>query len=152
VPRARFERNPVLTVAQIAAVVQGVLVIVTGIKIIGFEDKISKLVQALTGPGSGSFPTDGVVALVIGSLLIASAVLIGRAFSAVRWLLALWEVVGFLFVLALVTAHWGIFPFSIYVIEANGGVVVDTSIVLAIQALIIYGLVIHPATYRDFAQ
>ena len=148
----RFQRNPILAVAQIAAVVQGCLAVLTGIRLFRFEVGINRIVSALALPGASGFPTVSVGMIVVGILVIIVAVLIGRPSPVARWLLTLWEVVIFLFTLVLLAFNQGIMPVTVYAVLVGGGGVVDPLVVLALAGFIIYGLAVHPATYRAFAR
>lgn len=150
--RERFQRNPILAVAQIAAVVQGCLAVLSGIRLFRFEVGINRIVSALALPGANGFPTVSVGLIVIGVLVIIVAALIGRPSPVARWLLTLWEVVIFLFTLALVAFGQGIVPLTVDAVLVGGGAVVDPIVVLALQGFIIYGLAVHAATYRAFAR
>lgn len=70
-----------------------------------------------------------------------------------RWLLAVWEIVAFLTILAaLAGSGLGLGSLLLLAAAAGGVGFAPVFVVLAVQALIIYGLVIHPATNQAFAR
>ena len=128
----RFARNEALILAVLAAIAQGVLAIING-------------VNALHAKAGGT----GVITIAIGALVIVAAGAVLRPSYAARWLLILWEVVAALFTVGfLVHARDVAQP----VVSAAGAGVVHPAIALAISAVVLYGLLLHPATREAFGR
>jgi hypothetical protein len=87
--------------------------------------------------------------------VITFALYAGRPSQVARWILAGFEIVAFLTFLPLVTGSGLGFGFSFapVIVIGTAGLanLVPPWVMLAVQAVIIYGLVIHPATHRAFA-
>jgi hypothetical protein len=102
---------------------------------------------------NGIFLTWGVAVVTTAILMVIAGIRAGHPSQAARWLLAVWEIVAFLTVLAALTGAGLGLGFLTLLVAAAGGVgYAPIFVVLAIQALIIYGLVIHPATNQAFAR
>jgi hypothetical protein len=150
-----FERNGMLVLAQLLAIVQGILALVTGINIIRADVFFNNLSPGFLVPGAvnGIVVTWGVSVLIIAILLIIGGIRTGHPSQVARWLLAVWEIVAFLTILAtLAGGGLGLGFLTLFAAAAGGVGFAPVFVVLAIQALIIYGLVIHPATNRAFAR
>lgn len=146
-----------LLLAQILAIVQGLLAVVAAIELFSASSSSSSFLPgfAITALFGGTLVTWGVEILIVGVLVITFALYAGRPSQVARWILAGWEIIAFLTFLPLVTGSGLGFGFTfapVIVIGAAGlANLVPAWVMLAVQALIIYGLVIHPATHRAFA-
>jgi hypothetical protein len=152
-----FERNGMLLLAQLAAVVQGVLAVVAAIELFSASSSSNSFLPAFafTALFGGTLVTWGVEILIAGLLVIIFALYAGRPSQVARWILAGFEIVAFLTFLPLVTGSGLGFGFSFapVIVIGTAGLanLVPPWVMLAVQAVIIYGLLIHPATHRAFA-
>jgi hypothetical protein len=151
-----FQRNGMLVLAQLLAIVQGILGLITGVNLIRADVFFNNLSPGFPVPGAvnGIFITWGVAVLIIASLVIAAAIRAGHPSQIARWFLAIWEIIAFLTILAALTGNGlGLGFLTLLVVAAAGGAgLAPLLVVLGIQALIIYGLVMHPATNQAFAR
>jgi len=150
-----FQRNGMLLLAQILAIVQGLLALVAGVDVIRLDIGLGGLFTGFTAFGGvdGQIIASGVVVLIIGTLVVTAAILSGRGSQLARWLLAGWQFIAGLTILAALTGYGlslGLVPLLV-VGGASGVVFAPLYGVLLVQAFIIYGLVIHPATNQAFA-
>jgi hypothetical protein len=150
-----FQRNGMLVLAQLLAVVQGLLALVAGVDIIRLDIGFGSVFSGFPALGgvNRAIVRSGVVVLVIGALVVVAAILSGRGSQLARWLLAGWEFIAGLTILTALTGHGlslGLVPL-LAVAGASSVVFAPLSGVLTVQAFIIYGLVIHPATRQAFA-
>jgi hypothetical protein len=144
-----------LVLAQLLAIVQGILALITGINIIRADAFFNNLPSTfpVAGTLNGIFLTWGVAVVIVAIMVIAAGLRAGHPSQLARWFLAVWEIIAFLTVLAVLTGGALGLGFLILLVAAAGGVgYAPIFVVLAIQALIIYGLVIHPATNQAFAR
>ncbi len=147
--RMPFKRNAMLIVAQVLAILQGILVLLAAAGAILVGVAANGLLSGVNlhnvngynfaGAATGVFIGAGVVLLIIGILVIVGGVRVGHPSQVARWLLAAWEILVLLGTLNGLRVNTG-----------NG--VVGSIVALVIEALILYGLVIDPATYRAFAR
>lgn len=155
-PPLPFQRNGMLVLAQLLAIVQGILGLVTGVNLIRADLFFNNLSPGFPVPGAvdGIFVTWGVAVLVIASLVIVAAIRAGHPSQIARWFLAIWEIIAFLTILAALTGNGlGLGFLTLLVVAAAGGAgLAPLLVVLAVQVLIIYGLVLHPATNQAFAR
>jgi hypothetical protein len=94
-----------------------------------------------------------VAVLIIAILVIIAGIRAGHPSEVARWLLAVWEIVAFLTILAALSGGGLGLGFLTLLAAAAGGVgFAPVYVVLVIEALIVYGLVIHPATNQAFAR
>ncbi|HYL70746.1 MAG TPA: hypothetical protein VEY89_05535 [Candidatus Dormibacteraeota bacterium] len=153
-PRLPIKRNAMLILAQVLAIIQGVLgiLLAAGLVLLGLalNGAISGIdVHNVNGfdfaNGAAGFLFGfAVVVLVVSVLVIIAAVRTGHPSQVARWLLAAFEIllfIGSLQGLLLRTT-----------VNGNGGSVIYSIVVLVIEGLVIYGLIIDPATYRAFAR
>jgi hypothetical protein len=152
------ERNAMLAVAQFLALVQGVAALAIGIYVIwqltiGRLGSTSGVASAVSGVFFNLVFPYALATLVVAVVMIVAGVRVGGRSRVARWLLAIWEVVAFVTILAFVT-NSGVWlgSLSIVVIASSGVEYVSPYVVLAVEALVIYGLAIDPATHRTFAR
>lgn len=150
-----FQRNGMLVLAQLLAVVQGLLALVAGVDIIRLDIGSGSVFSGFDALGgvNGEIVTSGVLVLIIGTVVVIAGILSGRGSQLARWLLAGWEIIAGLTILAALTGYGlslGLVPLLV-VGGASGVVFAPLYGVLIVQAFIIYGLVIHPATRQAFA-
>jgi hypothetical protein len=147
-----------LAVAQIFAVLQGIGALAIGTYIF-WELVANHLASSLGGPAALNgflfnfiFPY-AVAILVVGLVMVVAGVRVGRASQIARWLLAAWEIVAFFTLLALVTGN-GVWlgSLSVVALSSSGVGFVSPYLVLGVEAAVIYGLAVDPATYRAFAR
>jgi hypothetical protein len=156
-PKLGFKRNGMLLLAQFLAIVQGVLAVVAAIQLLSASSGSNSLAPgfAITAFFGGVLVTWGVEILVVGVLVITFALRAGRPSQVARWILAGWEIIAFLTFLPLVTGSGLGFGFNFSPVIVIGAAdlanFVPAWVMLAVQGLIIYGLVIHPPTHRAFA-
>lgn len=153
-PRLPIKRNAMLILAQVLAIIQGVfgILIAAGLVLLGLalNGAISGIdLHNVSGynfaNGAAGFLFGfAVVLLVISVLVIIAAVRTGHPSQVARWLLAAFEILLFIGTLQ------GLLVRTTF--SSNGNGVVGSIVVLVIEGLVIYGLVIDPATYRAFAR
>jgi hypothetical protein len=146
--RMPFKRNPMLLVVQVLAILQGILLVLAaaGFVLLGlvangvFSGVNLHNVNGynFAGAAFGVFIGVGVVLLILGVLVIIGGVRVGHPSQVARWLLAVFEILLLLGTLS---------GFS-----TTGRAAVSSIVALVIEAIILYGLVIDPATYRAFGR
>ena len=91
--------------------------------------------------------------LFIGAAVVVAGVLLGRRSPAARWLLVVWESIAFVITLLAVTGTWfGLGLVAVPIVAAGGIPLLPEVLVLAIEAVLVYALAVHPATHRAFAR
>jgi hypothetical protein len=146
-----------LLLAQLLAIVQGALAVVAAIELFSASSGSNSFLPgfAFSALFGGTLVTWGVEILIAGVLVITFALYAGRPSQVARWILAAWEIVAFLTFLPLITGGGLGFGFSFapVIVIGVGGLanLVPPWVMLAVQAVITYGLVIHPATTQAFA-
>lgn len=153
-PHMPIKRNFMLILAQTLAIIQGALGVLLGLGFIFLGIAAGGVISSinlhnvngfnLAGAATGVLIGVGVVALIISILVIIAAVRTGHPSQVARWLLAAFEVLGFIGSLQALLARTSV--------GSNSNGVIYTVVILVIEGLIIYGLVIDPATYRAFAR
>ncbi|MBV8300898.1 MAG: hypothetical protein JOY68_03130 [Candidatus Dormibacteraeota bacterium] len=152
-PAARlpFKRNAFLILAQVLAILQGVLFLLGGIAAILLPIVLADRLQTAINNNNlvyngtlidvhtalAFFIVFGVIIGVIGALIILLAVLTGRPSQVARWILAILEV---LFLLGSLRTL------------GNGNATVYTIVALVVEGLVIIGLIIWPTTYAAYAR
>ena len=149
-----FDPNPLLRLAQLTAVVQGVIALITGINLIGGGIRLKQLGTGVNLPPSSTLAMRyGIVVVVIATLVIVAAIFITRPSLVARWLLVLFEVVALGATLA---AYFGggsvLGLITVLSMGSGGSALIPVGAVLGIQAGLIYGLALHPPTHRAFAR
>lgn len=150
-----FERNAFLTLAQILAGVQGALTLIGGVyALLGqvpFESGFST--TAVPGALAGELFLDGLFVIVIGVALIVAAWRVSNPSAGARWSLIAWELLAFVFVLA-VQQHWDVLATfrdaSLVLAFSNGFAIANGLPALILAAVVVYGLLIHRPTRRAF--
>ena len=148
--RRPFRRNPSLLLAQVLLIIQGILGLLFGAALILLAVAGNRFFSNINlhnvngvdviGAATSVLIGAGIVAIVIAILVIFGAVRVGRPSQVARWLLAIFEVLVLLGTLnGLQTAN-------------GGNRTLGTIIALVVEALVLFGLVIDPATYRAFAR
>lgn len=158
VGRYPFERNLVLTIAQLLAVAQGILGLINGVTqlpdAIKFSNAIGQLGTALGRPDLATRTVVDVVAVIVISLLvIAGAAVATRPSNIARWLLVAWELVVVVSAILMLTQFSLIlnFPDIALVALAAGGVgFLHPLIILTMAAIIIFGFTLYPPTWDAY--
>lgn len=130
--QVRFKRNVALLLAQLVAITQGVLGIIDG-------------VHALHGKNGAS----SAATIVIGVAVIIAAVAVVRPSHAARSLLVLWELIAMLFTIGVLLHAHDVAPL---LVSAAGMGVAQPLVALALELVVLYGLLLHPATRVAFAR
>ena len=128
----RFKRNVALLLAQLVALTQGVIAILNGVNAHGPKNNV---VAAMT--------------IVIGAAVVVAAVFVVRPSRVARFLLILWELVAMLFTIGVLVHAQDLV--TVFVSAAGVGVI-QPLVAFALQAVILYGLLLHPATRDAFAR
>jgi hypothetical protein len=143
-----FKRNAMLLVAQIIAVLQGILLVLAAAAFVllalvanGVLSGVN--LQNINGynfanAAFGVFIGVAVVLFILGVLVIIGGVRVGHPSQVARWLLAAFEI------LLLIG--------SVSSLRTTGNAAVSSIVALVIEVIVLYGLVIDPATYRAFAR
>jgi hypothetical protein len=131
-------------------IIQGVLALITAINVIRLAVAIDSITSVITLPGStgSAVPIFGAGVLIVAFLLIIAGIRVGHPSSSARLLLAIWEIAAFLITLLFVAGGQELGWLTVFLLLTGGFPLVDIGIVLAVEALVILGLVIHPAAYR----
>ena len=155
-PAARlpFKRNAFLIVAQVLAIIQGVLGLLVGLGIIllgvAGPGRLQDYINSHPGVfnnnngvdfvnvATGVFIGIGVFVLVLFTIVLILGVAAGRPSQVARWILAILEV---LFLLG-----------SLRILGAGNTSSVAAIVQLVWEGLIIIGLIIWPATYAAYAR
>jgi hypothetical protein len=150
--RRPFRRNAMLVFAQVLVIIQGcfgvlgsALVILVGIALNGaFSGVDLHNINGLNlaGAASGFLIGAGVVGLVLSTLVIIGGVRVGHPSQVARWLLAAFEILALLSAISSLAQP----P------RGSGSGTVTSIVLLVIAAVVLYGLIIDPATYRAFAR
>ena len=151
-PRYAFERNLALLLAQLLAVVQGVLGVIGGIQEISTQLSFSALGSQI-GLGINFVPVDGILAITISVLVIVAGLFVGRPSIVLRWVLVTWELVAIAFTVGVLAAFIPLLQLrdAVAVLLPSVGIgFVHPWIALAIEVAIVYGLLIHPPTRQSF--
>lgn len=149
-----FYPNPLLRLAQLTAVAQGVLALITGVNLINGGITLTRLGTGVSLPQSSTVTMSyGIVLVVIGALIIVAAILVTRPSPVARWLLVLFEVIA---LGASLAAHFGggsvLGLVTVVAMGSGGSGMIPIAAVLGIQAALIYALALHPPTYGAFAE
>ncbi|MGH7687155.1 MAG: hypothetical protein ACREN2_10115 [Candidatus Dormibacteria bacterium] len=152
--RLPFHVNPAAALADLAALAQAALAILTGIGLIRGTDVFTKLDTGVNLTlSSDSAAHFGVGIIVIGVVVIVLASTVALPSQWARALLVLVEAFGLGVTLA---AHFGggsVLGFvTLLALGAGGSALIPFGAVIGIEAGIVYVLAIHPPTYRAFAQ
>jgi hypothetical protein len=151
-PDAPFglQRSTILLAVQGLVIIQGVLALITAINVFRLAVAIDSITSVITLPGStgSAVPIFGVGVLIVAFLLIIAGIRVGHPSSSARLLLAIWEIAAFLITLLFVAGGQDLGWLTVFLLLTGGFPLVDIGIVLAVEALVILGLVIHPAAYR----
>ena len=154
VPGARlpFKRNAMLVFAQVLAIIQGCFGVLLGLGVILLGIAAGGAISGLNlhnvngvdfaATASGVLIAIGVVVLVISIFVIIGGVRVGHPSQVARWLLAAFEILALLGTISSLTRQTA----------GTGNGPVGSIVVLVIEGLILYGLIIDPATYRAFAR
>lgn len=155
-PHMPIKRNPMLILAQVLAIIQGSLGILVAIGLVFLGLALNGAFSGIdlhnvngfnfAGGAAGVLFGVAVVALVVSVLVIIAAVRTGHPSQVARWLLAAFEILAF------IGSLQGLVARSTFNSNGNGSGVIYSIVVLVIEGLIIYGLIIDPATYRAFGR
>ncbi|HEX6538956.1 MAG TPA: hypothetical protein VF155_07235 [Candidatus Dormibacteraeota bacterium] len=150
------ERNLPLLLAQLLAVVQAVLAMIGGAQTLRAQFLFG-VIQRIGAPINvgNELLVDGVIIMGLGALVGVAGLFAGRGSSLVRGFLILWELVAFLFTLGFLLDFGSLLQLRDgFIVLAYGAGIgfVHPLIALAIEAAIIYGLVVHPAIRNGFAR
>jgi len=159
VPGARlpFRRNAMLVLAQVLVIIQGSLGVLVGLGVILLGIAANGAISGLNlhnvngynfaGAATGALIAIGVVLLVLFIFVIVGGVRVGHPSQVARWLLAAFEILLLLGTISSLAR------------QSTGGIGTGTGngpvgsiVALVIEGLILYGLIIDPATYRAFAR
>ncbi|MBV8529361.1 MAG: hypothetical protein JOZ75_13705 [Candidatus Dormibacteraeota bacterium] len=154
VMRYPFERNLVITIAQLLAVAQGVLGLINGF------NTLQQSVRATAAFGQIGVPSLGgglvvisLVIIVLSALIIVTAIRATHPSNAARWLLISWEVIALGVIGGLLisfTFFWSAAPIALVILAATGVGLVHPYIVLTMAALIVFGLAVYPPTWDAY--
>jgi hypothetical protein len=143
-----FKRNPMLIVAQVIAILQGILLVLGAAAFVLLGLAVNGVLSGVNlhningynfaDATFGLFIGVGAVLLILGVLVIIGGVRVGHPSQVARWLLVAFEI---LVVLGTLSGF-----------RTTGNAAVSSIVALVIEAIILYGLVIDPATYRAFAR
>ena len=154
--RRAFDRNLVITIAQLLAVTQGILGLINGINALRLTIGVSRLFGGLGVPSlAGGFVADAVGLIALSVVVIALAVLATRPSNVARYLLVAWEVIAFAITATVIVQ----FPFFfgapdlvVVTLLATGVGFVHPYIVLAMSAVIIFGFAVYPPTWEAYSR
>jgi hypothetical protein len=154
VPGARlpFRRNAMLVLAQVLVIIQGSLGVLVGLGVILLGIVANGAISGLNlhnvngynfaGAATGVLIAVGVVLLVLFIFVIIGGVRVGHPSQVARWLLAAFEILALLGTISSLSRQTA----------GTGNGPVGSIVALVIEGLILYGLIIDPATYRAFAR
>lgn len=144
-----IRRNAMLILAQVLVIIQGILGLLLGVLFILLGVAANSLFSGLNlhnvngyniaNAATGVFIGVGVVLIILFLFVIIGGVRVGRPSQIARWLLAAFEIL--LLLGSIESLARG----------TNNGVA-GSIVAIVIEALILYGLIIDPATYRAFAR
>ncbi len=158
VPGARlpFRRNAMLVLAQVLVIIQGCLGVLVGLAVILLGIVANGAISGLNlhnvngynfaGAATGVLIAIGVVLLVLFIFVIIGGVRVGHPSQVARWLLAAFEILALLGTISSLTRQ------TTGIGTGTGNGPVGSIVALVIEGLILYGLIIDPATYRAFAR
>lgn len=152
-PRSHTPGSAILALTVTAAAVQAILAVVTAVRIFKAEADLSgSPFRPVANAFGGVLIRNGIAVLIVAAVTIIFGILIWRGSSAARWTLAIWEAVMLLLtLLALSGPSWDI-GFLTYLALAVGSLAGAPLIVIVLlEAFMIYGLALHPATHRALA-
>lgn len=153
--RYPFERNAVLTIAQLLAVVQGILGLINGINALRQGIGATFVFGQFGVPGlAGGIIIDGALTTALSLGVIAAAAVATSPSNVARWLLVAWEVVVFLVTLGLLTQplfFFGAAQLVLIPLLAGGVNIIHPYIVLTMAGIIIFGFAIYPPTYGAYS-
>ena len=149
-----FQANPGLRLAQLAALTQSTLAIITAVGLIRGTTSLAQLGAGVMLPDSVSLAANyGKGVAAIATVLILGAITVSVPSLIARSLLAILEIVMLGVTLA---AHFGggsVLGFvTVLTLGASGSAIVSFAGVVAMQSAVIYLLAIHPPTYRAFSE
>lgn len=143
-----FKRNPMLIVAQVIAILQGILLLLAAAAFVALALVANGVLSGVNlqningynfaSAAFGVFIGVAVVLFILGVLVIIGGVRVGHPSQVARWLLAVFEI------LLLLGTLGGL--------RTTGNSAVSSIVALVIEVIVLYGLVIDPATYRAFAR
>ena len=152
--RLPFRRNAMLILAQVLVIIQGCLGVLAGLAFILLGIAANGAISGLNlnnvngynfaGAATGVLIAIGVVLLVLFTFVIIGGVRVGHPSQVARWLLAAFEILVLLGTVSSLTRQASV--------SVNGNGTVSTIVALVFEGLILYGLIIDPATYRAFAR
>ena len=152
--RIPFPGSAILALAVIAAAVQAGLAVVTAVRIFKAEvDLNNSPFRPLSNAFGGVLIRNGIAVLIAAALMIVCGILIWRRSSPARWTLAIWEAVMLMLtLLALSGPSWD-FGFLTYLALTVGSLTgAPLAVILLLEAFVLYGLALHPATHRALAK
>jgi hypothetical protein len=143
-----FKRNAMLIVAQVIAILQGILLVLAAAGFVLLALVANGVLSGVNlnningynfaGAAFGVFIGVGAVLFILGLLVIVGGVRVGHPSQVARWLLAAFEIILLLGTLS--------------GFRTSGNATVSSIVALVIELIVLYGLVIDPATYRAFAR
>jgi hypothetical protein len=146
--RMAFKRNPMLIVAQVIAILQGILLVLGAAAFVLLGLAVNGVFSGVNlnningynfaGATFGLFIGVGVVLLILGVLVIIGGVRVGHPSQVARWLLVAFEIILLLGTLS--------------GLRTTGNAAASSIVALVIEVIVLYGLVIDPATYRAFGR
>lgn len=155
-PTVRVERNLALTFAQLLAIVQGVLGIIGGANLMGFDFQTAARFALPAQEGlSSALIADAAVVIIISVVVILAAIRVSHPSGASRVFLALWEAVAILFTAGILFGLGSPLNFihiTVVMVAGTGLFYIHPWIALAMEVFIVYGLVFHPASHDFFSQ
>ena len=149
-----FQANPGLRLAQLAALTQSALAIITAVGLIRGTTSLAQLGAGVTLPASVSLAANyGKGVAAIAAVLILGAITVSVPSQIARTLLALLEIVMLGVTLAAHSGGGSVLGFvTVLTMGAGGSAILSFPGVVAIQSVIIYFLAMHPPTYRAFSE
>ena len=153
-----FRRNAMLVFAQVLVIIQGSLGVLVGLAVILLGIVANGAISGLNlhnvngynfaGAATSVLIVIGVVLLVLFIFVIIGGVRVGHPSQVARWLLAAFEILLLLGTISSLTRQ----ATGNGIGTGTGNGPAGSIVALVIEGLILYGLIIDPATYRAFAR
>ena len=149
---ARRRRSAFLTIAQVIAIIQSLLVVLVGIVVAIGGNSINDYFvnQGVSTQGGGmTFTAFGVGFMILGFLFLLAAIMLGRASHVARVVVVIFE--ALVIIGSLLSFVQSLAPVASIRPRLNSSVIVAL-VDLILGVLVIYGLTIDPHTRRVFSR
>jgi hypothetical protein len=134
----------VLRATQGLVVFQGLLVVITAAVGIHFGLIIGNVQTTISGRGPEPNLTDAAAVLAVAAvLLVIAGLVLKRRASEARWWIAAWELATLVITLLFLVGGRYLGGVTILALAAGGTAILDVWVVIAIESLILVGLVLH---------